>query len=366
MLSVDLFTGIGGFVLGLDGVCKPIVYCDNSPLVLRTLDRLMLEGAVPKATVVNDVTNLKDILRAVGSRKVDVVTAGFPCVGFSDFGRKEGLGDARSGLFRDAMKVVTALRPKLVFFENVHRIVNSNRGRDFKVIIDTLHEAGYDCRWTTCKASDVGIPMKRKRWFCLCIRRGVGDVSAMKVETDSRKSVRRPMPKLLEKRAPDYAERYSLLGNSIVPAVARFAFERLISGEVGVPSRTPTLHGFCVNGKVRWVKVKSAPEPAYEIILDPRHYAPAYTPKNIPNRATPVESQQTPGECVRRRESIDTQLADSESDCASSQQLAVGQEHPRPAHGRTLREQGAGRTSAQGDSGEHREPGVRGMADGFP
>jgi hypothetical protein len=290
MLSVDLFTGIGGFVLGLDGVCKPIVYCDNSPLVLRTLDRLMLEGAVPKATVVNDVTKLQDILRAVGSRKVDVVTAGFPCVGFSDFGRKEGLGDARSGLFRDAMKVVTALRPKLVFFENVHRIVNSNRGRDFKVIMDALHEAGYDCRWTTCKASDVGIPMKRKRWFCLCIRRGVDDVSAIKVETDSRKSVRRPMPKLLENRAPDYAERYSLLGNSIVPAVARFAFERLISGEVGVPSRIPTLHGFCVNGKVRWVKVKSAPEPPYEIILDPRHYAPAYTPKNIPNRATPVES----------------------------------------------------------------------------
>lgn len=298
MLSVDLFTGIGGFVLGLEGVCKPIVYCDNSAIVLKMLDKLMLEGLVPKAKVVDDVTKLPEILRAVNSRKVDMITAGFPCVGFSDFGRKEGLSDERSGLFHAAMKVVSALRPTLVFFENVHKVINSNGGRDFKVIMASLNKHGYDCRWTTCKATDVGIPQKRKRWFCLCILRG-SDTSKLQFAT-SKATPLAPMPKLLAQRAPDYSERYFMLGNSIVPAVARFAFERLIRGFVDKPrvqfgdipddilSSAPTLHGVCTKGVVRWVKVRSMGEPPYTIVLDPQHYAPVYVPRNLQNRAEPI------------------------------------------------------------------------------
>lgn len=298
MLSVDLFTGIGGFVLGLEGVCKPIVYCDKSPVVLRILDKLMLEGAVPKAKIVDDVTKLPEILRAVNSRKVDMITAGFPCVGFSDFGRREGLSDERSGLFHAAMKVVRALRPTFVFFENVHKVINSNGGRDFKVIMSSLNKSGYDCRWTTCKATDVGIPQKRKRWFCLCVLRGRQvpklNIPASKIPTLSK------MPKLLAQRAPDYSERYFVLGNSIVPAVAKFAFERLVRGFRDSPmvefaeipenilSSVPTLHGFSVKGKIRWVNVKSIPEPPYNIVLDPKHYAPVYKPMNLKNRAAPV------------------------------------------------------------------------------
>lgn len=302
MLSVDLFTGIGGFVLGLEGICRPIVYCDNDQAVLRTLDRLMLEGSIPKATVVDDVTKLPEILKAVGGRDVDVVTAGFPCVGFSDFGHRQGLKDERSGLFHAAMNVVKALRPKMVFLENVHKVVNSNGGRDFKVILTALHKAGYDCRWSTCKASDVGMHQNRKRWFCLCMRRGV-DFSSIKFPV--RKHVmHKQMPTVLAKRSADYATRYHALGNAIVPSVARFAFERLVCGFVddgkvirfapvsdGIITSKPSLHGFCVKGKSHWVLVNTRPQESYEIVLDPSHYRPEYTPKNVTNRAQPIVSQ---------------------------------------------------------------------------
>lgn len=297
--SVDLFTGIGGFVLGLEGICNPLAYCDNSPVVSAMLDRLVAAGRLPKAAVVDDVSKLSDIKKAVVGKTVDIVTAGFPCVGFSSVGRREGLKDERSGLFHAAMKVVRALKPRIVMLENVQRVLTSNGGNDFRTIIDSLDKAGYDCRWSVCSANEVGLPHSRKRWFCMCLRRTANFSDVIIPASGTSRPGK--APPLLAVRADDYVARYSLLGNSIVPAVARLAFSRLFTGFSGgdrygnVPSSMhvsgSSVHGFSRKGKVQGVQLPKAQDWSYDIVLDPGHYVPVFKKRTLKHRAAPIEQR---------------------------------------------------------------------------
>lgn len=224
--SVDLFTGIGGFVLGLEGICSPILYCDNEPAVLQQLHKQMADGRLPKAPVVDDVRKLRDIVAAVGKRRVDVVTAGFPCVGFSSSGNREGLDNVHSALFRDTVKVVRALKPKITLFENVPPILFSNEGEDIAEIWRTMRAAGYACRWTMCSAEEVGAPQVRRRWFCMCTRNDVDDLP--EIDVTWRNAYSRARPAHLADGSVS-AKRFKMLGNTIVPSAARLAFYRLYS-----------------------------------------------------------------------------------------------------------------------------------------
>lgn len=91
--AVDLFTGIGGFVRALDQFSVPIVYCDADPKIRSALAELMPHGRVPDAPVVKDVRDTDGIKRAVSGRRVDIVTAGSPCTGFSRAGGRRGMED---------------------------------------------------------------------------------------------------------------------------------------------------------------------------------------------------------------------------------------------------------------------------------
>ena len=239
--SVDLFTGIGGFVLGLEGICKPILYCDNDPRVLHALAELMSTKRLPTARVVDDVEKLSEIVAAVGKQRVDVITAGSPCVGFSGFGKRAGLQNPHSALFFAAVRVAEALKPPLVVFENVASILSLEGGRDFREIVAAMDKAGYDCRWTVASASDVGLPQVRRRWFCMCVRRGSDKhLAARFAKLSIPESLAAPAP-LSRKRAPlplmkrpatglvGLHARYHMLGNAIVPAVAHLAFVRLFT-----------------------------------------------------------------------------------------------------------------------------------------
>ena len=54
MASVDLFSGIGGFTIALDDICKPMMYCDNSSDIISALNSMMSSRKLPKAPVVED------------------------------------------------------------------------------------------------------------------------------------------------------------------------------------------------------------------------------------------------------------------------------------------------------------------------
>ncbi|WP_083975104.1 DNA cytosine methyltransferase [Kitasatospora mediocidica] len=112
-----------------------------------------------------DVPNYGDITSADWSalESIDILAAGFPCQNISNAGRREGITGDRSRIWNDVAKAVGTLRPKLVFLENVSVITRRGLSR----VAGDLSEIGYDARWITLRASEVGAPHQRSRWFCI-------------------------------------------------------------------------------------------------------------------------------------------------------------------------------------------------------
>lgn len=96
----------------------------------------------------------------------DILCAGFPCQDLSVAGKGAGLEGARSGLFWDVVRVVRAIRPRVVVLENVAALVN--RGLD--VVLGALASCGYDAVWDCIPAAAVGAPHRRDRVFVVAWR----------------------------------------------------------------------------------------------------------------------------------------------------------------------------------------------------
>jgi len=96
--------------------------------------------------------------------RVDCIHAGFPCQDISVAGKQAGLGEGtRSGLYREVLRIAGVVRPRYIFLENVSAILSNGLG----TVLGDLAALGYDCRWLCIRASDVGAPHGRDRWFCL-------------------------------------------------------------------------------------------------------------------------------------------------------------------------------------------------------
>ena len=292
--SVDLFTGIGGFTLAFAGACKPLLYCDVNPMIRGALKDMIHSKKLPTAEVVDDVRNVQEIVKIVGKREVHVLTASWPCIGWSFAGHREGFNNVHSSLFFDTVKVIEKLSPLIVMFENVPRILTANGGKDFHTVINAMSSIGYSCRWTTCSANEVGFPQIRSRWFCVCVKDNA-IVPPIKLNILQRN---KKAPVLLKTRANDYADRYFMLGNSIVPLVAQLAFARMYTGfkittlqqllactelkfehsihtKENAPNSSTGHHGYTyARSKIKNVCIHTACISDYNIVLDPNNYAP--------------------------------------------------------------------------------------------
>ncbi|MEU8270164.1 DNA cytosine methyltransferase [Sphaerisporangium sp. NPDC049002] len=121
------------------------------------------------------VPNLGDITAVdwAAVEPVDIMLGGFPCQDISYAGRGEGIKEGtRSGLWKTIAHAARVLRPRLLVLENVAGIVVRRPGLD--VVVANLAEIGFDAEWTTLRASDVGAPHQRDRWFCLAYPQGDG------------------------------------------------------------------------------------------------------------------------------------------------------------------------------------------------
>jgi DNA (cytosine-5)-methyltransferase 1 len=158
--GLDLFSGIGGIALALKDWVIPVAYCENDKYAIGVLLSRMQEGKLPFAPIWDDVRTLK------GARfhgLVDIVYGGFPCQDISVAGTGKGLGGERSGLFFEIVRLVSEIRPKFVFLENVPAI--RNRGADR--VVGELARLRYDTRWITLSASEIGANHRRERWWLL-------------------------------------------------------------------------------------------------------------------------------------------------------------------------------------------------------
>lgn len=183
MRGLDLFSGIGGLTKALDGFVEPVAYCENNRYAQSVLLSRMGMGQIPNAPIWDDVQTLE---AAYLEGPVEIIYGGFPCQDISCAGRGAGLEGKRSGLFFEIARLVREIRPSFVFLENVPAI--NRRGGD--IVVGTLADLGYDCRWDVLSAADVGANHRRERWWLLAHSRygGGGTSGQLKAGKTHRKS----------------------------------------------------------------------------------------------------------------------------------------------------------------------------------
>lgn len=165
MWGLDLFSGIGGITKALEGYITPVAYCENDRYCQAVLLSRMAKGELPIAPIWDDVRTL---CRAILPNHIDIIYGGFPCQDISIAGLGAGLGGERSGLFFEIIRLVSEIRPRFVFLENVSAITVRGAER----VVGEFCRLRYDTRWGILSAADVGANHRRERWWMLAHANG--------------------------------------------------------------------------------------------------------------------------------------------------------------------------------------------------
>lgn len=166
MLNVlDIFSGIGGFSIGLEAIgMQTVAFCEISPFCRKILTRHW-----PSVPIFPDITIIhKEDLKTLP--KIDVIAGGFPCQDISVAGKQKGIEAKRSGLWKEFARLINEIRPKYAIIENVANL----RSQGLIRVLQDLWEIGYDAEWHCIPASAFGAPHRRDRiWIiahpaCFC------------------------------------------------------------------------------------------------------------------------------------------------------------------------------------------------------
>jgi DNA (cytosine-5)-methyltransferase 1 len=235
---LDLFSGIGGFSLGLErsGGFKTVAFCEIDPFC-----RKVLRKHWPDVRQYEDVTKLTaEQLRADGIG-VAAICGGFPCQDISVAGKGAGIAEGtRSGLWSEFARLIGELRPKYVIVENVAALLSRGLGR----VLGDLAALGYDAEWHCIPASSVGAPHRRDRVWIIANASGFGcdwggHVKSSPFQEPERPRERgrgawnSPQPRMLgvAHGVPYRVDRIRSLGNAVVPQIPELIGKAIMEAE---------------------------------------------------------------------------------------------------------------------------------------
>jgi DNA (cytosine-5)-methyltransferase 1 len=178
--AISLFTGAGGLDLGLDRAgfqTRAAVewerYACEALRRNRGVEGAFLEGAEIIERDVRAVSGA-EMLRAAGLRRGEaaLIAGGPPCVTFSVAGRREGLTADTGRLFEDYVRLLRAVRPEGLIYENVKGLLSAVGsdgvpGGAFREIAEAIAAEGYALSWKVVNAADYGVPQQRERVIIL-------------------------------------------------------------------------------------------------------------------------------------------------------------------------------------------------------
>ena len=186
---VELFAGVGGFRIGLEGASDAYETIWNNQWEPSTQHQDA--SMVYKARFGTKGHSNKDI-NLVPTSEIpdhDLLVGGFPCQDYSvaaTLSRSGGLEGKKGVLWWQIYRILQEKgdkRPQYIFFENVDRLLNSpaiQRGRDFAIILASLADLGYVVEWRIINAADYGMPQRRRRTYIVGYMKN--SVVAQKVE----------------------------------------------------------------------------------------------------------------------------------------------------------------------------------------
>ena len=153
----DLFSGIGGFHLGLKKNFQCVGACE-----IDKYARQVYSKHFPKVKIWGDATKIKP----EELPDFDILCAGFPCQTFSIAGKRLGFEESRGTLFFEIARIARQKRPRLLLLENVKGLLSHDNGKTFAEILATLDELGYDAQWQVLN-SKYFVPQNRERIFII-------------------------------------------------------------------------------------------------------------------------------------------------------------------------------------------------------
>ena len=186
---VELFAGVGGFRIGLEGASDAYHTIWNNQWEPST--KHQDASLVYRARFGNNGHSNNDIC-TIPTKDIpdhDLLVGGFPCQDYSvaaTLSRSGGIEGKKGVLWWQIYRILEEKgekRPNYIFLENVDRLINSpatQRGRDFAIILASLSDLGYIVEWRVINAAEYGMPQRRHRTYIVGYRKD--SVVANKIE----------------------------------------------------------------------------------------------------------------------------------------------------------------------------------------
>lgn len=175
---VDLFSGAGGLELGFLNAGFDVIFSTDWDDDCEKVHALNLPGIPYLKADVYDLSD--DVLDKYITRDVDILVGGPPCQGFSTIGKRISSDpekrvefDSRNTLFKQYIRILKHIKPKMFLMENVEGLLTRDKGKIFENIKETFQETGYEFNYVVLNAADYGVPQIRKRVFFYGNRIGV-------------------------------------------------------------------------------------------------------------------------------------------------------------------------------------------------
>lgn len=190
--SIDLFAGIGGIRMGFENAFI------NALNTVFVSEWDLNAQKTYKANFKDDFDIAGDITK-IDERDIpqfDICLAGFPCQAFSLAGQRKGFEDdykglCRGTLFLDVARICEYHKPRVIFCENVKGLVIHDKGRTFKVILNTFESLGYKVFYKVLNSKDFGVPQNRERIYIVAFRNDIAPVEFIFPEpTDDTKRIK--------------------------------------------------------------------------------------------------------------------------------------------------------------------------------
>ena len=165
----SFFAGVGGIDLGFEqtGKFETVYANENDIYPARTFE---LNNKIKV-----DRRSIEDV-KPTEVPEVNLYFAGFPCTDISIAGDKKGLYEddgslTRSGLFFEVVRLLEFNNVPVLFFENVKNLISHDRGKTFKIILNSLEKLNYYCKYAVLNAMEYGnIPQNRERIYIVCFK----------------------------------------------------------------------------------------------------------------------------------------------------------------------------------------------------
>lgn len=238
MNYLSLYSGVGGGDLGLqiflEWKCKGYVEWDK--YCCRILEQRIKDGFLSDAPIFcGDIRNwFSEGYSELYKRKIDCITAGFPCQPFSAARKQQGSEDERN-LWPITVAIIDKIRPNFVLLENVANLVTFEY---FTEIIESLAAIGYNLRWDVFSSAPLVDQKDGRRLWILASSISIGlERPRNTKQYDINSTITEIIPRTVQEASPriyrrsdgisNYMDRIKAIGNAQVPTMAAIAFESL-------------------------------------------------------------------------------------------------------------------------------------------